>query len=185
MTTLFPPTTDNAPEVRPDTAAPSPFLNKKREGPLYHGGVPGLSEGDVIQPGHSRDHHHSGCPWCEARAKGGSFGGDGPSMRADRVYVTADKAYARYYASLYGRGDLYEVEPVGGVEPSMEDPFPTFVVPTARVVNVVQRAVLLRMSQRRELYLRWAKADGDGVTRRQALEEFREMFLARLSGVRR
>ena len=26
--------------------------------PLYHGGAPGLAVGDLLKPGHSRDHNH-------------------------------------------------------------------------------------------------------------------------------
>lgn len=142
-------------------------------GPLYHGGVPGLSPGDLLRPGHSRDHLHPGCPWCEARANGSSHLGDGPSQRR-AVYVTTDRAYARWHASLYGRGDLYEVEPVGAVEPSDEDPIPTWTCGAARVVLVVQRAVLLTMQQRWDHYWSWAKRKG--LTKANARMEFKGML---------
>jgi hypothetical protein len=141
----------------------------------FHGGAPGLAIGALLEPGHSRDHRHPGCPWCEARARGDAhLGADGPSHRPDRVYMTEDREYARYHASLYGRGDLYLVEPVGEVEPSDEDSFPTATAPAARVVAVLARSVLLSMPQRRRIAERWAMREG--VTRRQARAEFHEMI---------
>lgn len=124
---------------------------------LWHGGAPGLNPGDLLLPGHERK-VHEGCAVCEARTKGQHAGIDPPSAKR-AVYLTSDKEYARHYASLYGRGDLYSVEPVGELTPSAEDHFPTWTVEAARVVAVYQRAVLLTWSQRRSLFRRWTKAD--------------------------
>ena len=127
---------------------------------LWHGGVPGLRPGDLIEPGHARA-SHPGCPWCEARERGqaGPGGLDPASAETGRVYLTTDRLYARHYASLYGRGDLYRVEPVGGVEASVEDSIPTWTSPAARVVAVVDRAVLLTDKERRRLWRDWGTAD--------------------------
>lgn len=126
---------------------------------LFHGGIPGLRVGDLIEPGHGR-RHHDGCPWCEARAKGEAhLGMDGPSQRQDRVYATSSRLYAKHYASLWGRGDLYRVEPVGEAERSTEDSIETWCAPALRVVAVLDRAVLLTMSERRRLDREWAAAD--------------------------
>lgn len=131
---------------------------------LWHGGVPGLSVGDVLAGGNTR-RTHDGCPFCEARSQGAAVAGpggvaiDGPSARPDRLYVTEDREYARFYASLYGRGDLYRVDPVGDLLPSPEDHFPTFTVESARVASIYSRAVLLTRSQRRALNIRWQQAD--------------------------
>lgn len=145
-----------------------------RPRPLYHGGVPGLRPGDLLRPGHSRDDLHPGCPWCEARAAGDTTTVDAPSER-HAVYVTEDRSYARYYASLYGRGDLYEVEPIGPLTPSTEDiTIPAWTCAEARVVLVVQRAVLLTMRQRWDHYWTWAKREG--VTKAQARREFEGML---------
>lgn len=141
--------------------------------PLYHGGVPGLAVGDLVLPGHSRDHHHPGRPWCEARARGETYGGDGPSHRL-AVYVTTDRSYARFHASLYGLGDLYEVEPIGEITPSEEDPVPSWTCESARVALVVQRAVLLTMRQRWDHYWAWAKREG--ITKAEARMEFAGML---------
>lgn len=129
---------------------------------LWHGGVPGLHVGDLITPGHTRK-SHDGCPWCAAR-DAQTAGGPRPdidplALHQDRVYVTTDREYARHYASLYGRGDLYRVEPVGDLTKSTEDTIPTWVVPAARVTAVYDRAVLLTWGQRRAMFRRWTAAD--------------------------
>ena len=127
---------------------------------LFHGGVPDLKPGDLIEPGHER-RVHEGCPWCEARAAGGAgpLGIDGPSVERDRVYATSSRLYAKHYASLWGRGDLYRVEPVGDARPSAEDTMPAITAPALRVVSVLDRAVLLTMSERRRLAREWGAAD--------------------------
>lgn len=131
---------------------------------FWHGGVPGLTPGDMIQPGFPR-RLHEGCPYCEARARGEAIldghGGviDAPSARPDRVYITTDRLYAKHYASLYGRGWLYRVEPIGACDPSDEDSFDTWCAEAARVVSVYDRAVLLTPSERRRLWRAWAAAD--------------------------
>ncbi|MFF4385562.1 hypothetical protein ACFY0G_02030 [Streptomyces sp. NPDC001552] len=130
----------------------------------FHGGVPGLRPGDLLEP-----HPPAvldGCPICEAKAAGRQPYVEGVGIvdplpeRPDRVYITTDRDYARYYASLYaGRGDLYVVEPVGAVDPSTEDRFPTWAAEAARVRSVYDRAVQLTPAQRRSLLRRWTVAD--------------------------
>jgi len=146
---------------------------------LFHGGVPGLQIGDLLEPGHSRDDLHPGCPVCEARKRGDGSLGDPPSSHPNHVYLTPDRLYARFHASMYGRGDLYIAEPIGEVEESAEDPFPAFFAHRARVVAVPEHGVLLRPSERRKLYLRWARRDG--IPKGQAEEEF-ERMLRRMVG---
>lgn len=127
---------------------------------LFHGGFPGLRVGELLVPGHAR-RVHEGCEFCAARAAGHTVGGiDPPSARA-AVYVTSDKEYARHYASLWGRGDLYQVAPRGELTLSEEDHFPSWTVAAAEVVAVYQRAVLLTDSQRRSLWRRWTVADAE------------------------
>lgn len=130
---------------------------------LWHGGIAGLNPGDLILPGHSR-RIHDGCAICEARARGEHAGIDPPSAKV-AVYITSDKEYARHYASLWGYGDLYTVEPVGPVEVSNEDHFPSWTCEAARVVKVYQRAVLLTWTQRRALFKRWTVADAEAEAR--------------------
>lgn len=124
----------------------------------YHGGVDGLKVGDVLEPGHSRK-QHDGCPWCEARENGEAhLGLDGPSQRAE-VYFTTNRLYAKFHASMYGRGDLYRVEPIGEVTRSTEDSLETFTAPAARILSVYERAVQLTWTERRRLDREWAEAD--------------------------
>ncbi len=160
--------------------APAGPLDLPPNGPLWHGGVPGLRIGDLLEPGHSRDDRHPGCPWCEARARGEGFRGmDPPASHPRHVYLTTDREYARYHASLYGRGDLYLAEPIGPTEyAGAEDPFPAWHAPAARVIAVPERAVLLRMSERRKIAIRWARSDGiTGHRARQIAEaEFDDML---------
>lgn len=129
-------------------------------GPLFHGGVPGLTAGDIIAPGHQR-RPHDNCPWCEARARGAAhYGTDGPSQHQDRVYATENRLYARFHASLWGRGDLYRVTPVGGdVQRSDEDTIPSIHAPALRIIQVADVAVLLTDTERRRLNREWERAD--------------------------
>ena len=135
---------------------------------LWHGGVPGLRVGDVLSGGHERAVRDD-CPYCQARARGentvtplGKL--DGPSQQSG-VYVTTDRLYAKHYASLYGRGDLYRVEPLGELRPSTEDSYETYVADQARVVAVYDRAVLLTWTERRRLFREWGVADEKAATR--------------------
>ena len=122
---------DNLPMPSPDRRETLNHSHEDLRSRLWHGGVPGLRRGDVLTGGQSR-RVHEGCPFCEAREAGGAVtidgvGIDGPSFRPDRAYVTADREYARFHASLWGRGDLYRVEPIDpdDLEPSTEDHFPS------------------------------------------------------------
>ncbi len=126
---------------------------------LFHGGMPGLRVGDVIEPGFER-RHHEGCQWCEARAKGEAHQGmDGPSQHQDRVYATTNRLYAKHYASLWGRGDLYRVHPGFEQVRSTEDTIETFHAERFVVAAVLDRAVLLTDSERRRLFREWTAAD--------------------------
>jgi hypothetical protein len=130
---------------------------------LFHGGVPGLRPGDLITPHPPRV--VDGCHICQQRAAGiepvvpGLGVVDPVTRHPDRVYVTSDRDYGRFYASRWYRGDLYVVEAVGDVEPSDEDRFPTWMCQAARVRSVYDRCVLLTMAQRRSLLRRWTAAD--------------------------
>lgn len=132
---------------------------------LFHGGVPGMRSGDLIRPGHDR-REHDGCPWCAARSEGVAGPGalDPPSARQDRVYLTTSRLYARFYASLYGRGDLYQVEPVGDLEQSLEDfgAAEAWCAPAARVLVALDRAVLLTWGERRRIAREWGSREWMG-----------------------
>ncbi|MDQ0961958.1 hypothetical protein QFZ66_005836 [Streptomyces sp. B4I13] len=129
----------------------------------FNGGVPGLKPGDLVTP--HQPAVVDGCPICVARAKGETYRDeqgrvvDPPTGRPDRVYITTDREYARFYASKTWLGDLYVVEPVGELQESTEDPFPTWTCEAARVRSVYSRAVRLTPGQRRTLSTRWGRAD--------------------------
>jgi len=131
----------------------------------FHGGVPGLEIGDWIVP--APPHLLDDCPICQAVKRGESTPFEQPNLSPDRVHVTTDLEYARFYASKYVRGDLYVVEPEGDLRPSTEDRFPSWKVPRARVISVYARFVELTPHQRRTLSNRWRRADraaGDPTT---------------------
>lgn len=129
----------------------------------FHGGIPSLKPGDLITP--HPPNVVDGCDICAAKAAGQQPVVDGLGVvdplteRPDRVYLTSDREYARFYASKYPLGDLYVVEPVGDLEPSAEDHFPTWTAPAARVASVYDRAVRLTPHRRRTLLRRWKAAD--------------------------
>lgn len=130
---------------------------------LWHGGVPGLKPGGLVVPGER--HYVDGCAVCEAKQRGENYrvaGGvvDPLNRHEDMVYMTSDREYARFYASKYPRGDLYTVEPVGEVmDVGEEDPFPTWVARSARVVSVYDTYVQLSDKQRGTLLRKWRRID--------------------------
>ena len=101
---------------------------------LYHGGVRRLHRGGVILPPSS-----TGAP------STADYGADAV-CRQDRVYLTDELDMARMFAILAppnGKGDVYEVEPLGELErdPDYSGEGESWAVPMARVVRVVQRNV--------------------------------------------
>lgn len=130
---------------------------------LYHGGRPGLRVGDVITPEMGGRPAHEGCLFCEARQQE-AVGGqrsviDSLPTHRDRVYATPNRLYAKYYASLWGRGDLYRVEPVGEAVRSGEDTIESWHAPGWWIVKIYERAVLLTWTERRRLLKQWTVAD--------------------------
>ncbi|MFF4388525.1 hypothetical protein ACFY0G_17360 [Streptomyces sp. NPDC001552] len=130
---------------------------------LFHGGFAGLKVGDLITPSPPR--HIDGCVICAARARGETYiapglgGIDPPTGRPDRVYLTSDREYGLFHASLAWYGDLYVVAPEGTVERSEEDYFETWCAPAARILSVYTRAVQLTMPQRHRLFRRWGQLE--------------------------
>jgi Rifampin ADP-ribosyl transferase len=100
---------------------------------LYHGGVAGLVPGQKLLPPLLTD----ACSCADH---------DGEHCRTDRVYLTTDAEEAAVYAALTapgGGGDVYEVEPIGELEP---DPAAapgtgSYATPAATVVSVIRRDV--------------------------------------------
>ena len=121
---------------------------------LFHGGVPGLWCGDEILPDMAEHRYVEGCAHCDTQKEGGATLID-PATPSGWVY-----------ASRAVRGTLYRVRLVGNVEPSMEDPFPTWRAERAVVVGVPERDITLTMAERRRLFVRWGGSE----------EEFGEMI---------
>lgn len=103
------------------------------DGPLYHGGARRLDRVGLILP-----------PARTGARSLAEYGGAGVTRR-DRVYLTADSDVAHMFALMAGRGDVYEVEPIGDLE---RDPdylgsadTPSFEAPMARIVLVLARNV--------------------------------------------
>lgn len=139
----------------------------------YHGGHPGLWPGDEVLPqGPGRlARHHEGCAVCDAQAAGQATSIDPATARPDRVYVTTDWLYGKFYASRYGAGDLYVVAPADDLEPSGEDLLPAATCSSAVVVDVLARAVTLTHAERRHLWNRWPTIPGERqMTYRQMVD---------------
>lgn len=95
---------------------------------LYHGGLPGRQRGSFLLP-----------PVITGSASLSEFGADGVHRR-DRVYITTEMNAALLYAASVKNGVIYEVEPIGDVEP---DPDCTmnglsFQCDKARVLRVIK-----------------------------------------------
>lgn len=120
----------------------------------FHGGAPGLRPGDWIVPRSPEDTAHfvDGCPVCEARRRGERLPED--DLDPTLVYVTTERDYATVFADGYPRGGLYRVETQGELTPS-PDPVPSWGVPRARVVSVLDRLVRLSVHDRRRLQRRY------------------------------
>ena len=156
---------------------------------LYHGGVAGLHPGDLLVPspphvfdgcpicvaraegrvftvGQYRAFIAPLLPWLGERAKPvlellegvpDSAPIDPPTGQA-AVYCTTSPLYAAWYAAR-SAGDLYRVKPVGRLRRSTEDSFESYVVPRARVLQVLRRSVELTDDERAEILEAWTAAD--------------------------
>jgi hypothetical protein len=132
---------------------------------LWHGGIAGLKPGDILAP-HPRK-IVDGCAICAAHTNGQAITMDGqaidpPNAQPNRVYLTTDRHYAKFYASKWIYGDLYRVEPLSELAWSSEDPFPTWTASSARVTAVYERAVRLNDRERRRLLARWPDPGSGG-----------------------
>jgi len=117
----------------------------------FHGGAPGLRRGDLISPRPADDQRHlvDGCPVCEARRAGTPSDYD-RDHRFDRIYITTNRLIARGFAAGYPNGALYDVDPIGEIDPDPEHA-ESFAVPAARVRAKIDGYVILRRGERRKL----------------------------------
>ena len=105
----------------------------------WHGGMPGLKVGDRILPP---------CESGTERRLIDSLPYAPPDdvARDDVVYLSTDRNVAKGYAAYYPDGALYEVRPVGELEPDPDCNVEglSWRAPAAEVVSVVDPVVLLR-----------------------------------------
>lgn len=106
---------------------------------FFHGGIPDLEPGDLVLPPATTGTTRTLAEYSEQLADSGH-------VRRDRVYVTTGRDIARVYAAFYPDGALYEVTPEGDLEadPDCAVPGVSFECPAARVLRVIDPAVLLR-----------------------------------------
>lgn len=99
--------------------------------PLYHGGARRLDRKKLILP-----------PSVTGARSTASYGGGGV-CRTDRVYVITELDQARVFALMVGRGDVYQVQPVGEMvpDPDYSGPGESWECELARIVRVVERNV--------------------------------------------
>lgn len=102
-------------------------------GDLHHGGVPGLSIGDLLLP-----------PARTGARSSAEFGAAG-TCRRDRVYLHVDPMHSRMWALLCpaGPGSLYKAEPLGALE--IDPDFlgsGSYCAPAARVIEIVEAEVV-------------------------------------------
>ena len=128
---------------------------------LFHGGVGDLWSGHIIKPDMAHARYVDNCPQCEAQRAEVIVAGFDPPTPHGFVYATLDREYARYYASRAIRGWLYEVELIGEIEESTEDPFPTWRSPSAKVLRVLEKRITLTMDERQRLFIRWGGTKGE------------------------
>lgn len=147
---------------------------------LYHGGVPDLNPGDIIEPGHGRDNYDD-CPICRARREKGASAIEGTG-HPEQVYCTGYRDYAALYASMYGKGDVYQVRPVGDLIESDEDFEGCYRCDRLVVVRAVERHVILTPKRRRKV-IRLMQRMSDGpcinLLPRNATPEMVERYAAR------
>lgn len=101
----------------------------------YHGVVRGLKKGDKILPP-----SETGKSTLLQYAKQIDQNCD---QRPDMVYITTDKKWAKVYASIFPRGDVYEVIPDGVVEydPDCKEPGLSYQCSSATVKRVLEISV--------------------------------------------
>lgn len=106
---------------------------------FFHGGIPDLKPGDLILPPDTTGTPRTLATYSEQLADSGH-------VRRDRVYLTVGRDVAKVYAAFYPDGALYEVQPHGDLHPDPDCTVPdvSYEAPAARILRVIDPAVLLR-----------------------------------------
>lgn len=119
------------------------------EGLMYHGGVPGLTLGDVLRPPTQTGVKAASDYMPDPR--------EAAHVRRDRVYITSDLHAARFFAAARD-GDVYVVLPSSPVEDDpdyLTEPCRSWMCPSAVVVGVVERGVCFHPEAARALQEGW------------------------------
>lgn len=127
--------------MRPEPAAWDVPTEDQR---YYHGGPAGRQVGAFLLPPTA------------TRARSLAEFGAAAVCRRDRVYVTTDRNAALLYAAGHRRGVIYEVEPVGTLEPDPDCNTPglSWQCERARVVRVIKPKPGHLLVARRALVMR-------------------------------
>lgn len=115
----------------------------------FHGGFPGLKPGNMVLP-----------PTITKASCCSDYGAAGVHRR-DRVYLCTEPDGALIYAALHpsGRGIVYQVEPVGAIEPDPDWSGPAGVsvqVESAQVIRVLRVPDRVLAMARQQLIARTA-----------------------------
>lgn len=94
----------------------------------YHGGRPGIQRGAFLLPPNI------------TKARSCSEFGAASVHRMDRVYITTSLAAAMMFAAGQRGGEVYQVEPLGDIEPDPDCHTPglSYQVPKARVLRTIR-----------------------------------------------
>lgn len=109
--------------------------NEARDGcgeVYFHGGLPGRTRGSFLLPPNFTK--------VRSMARLLKKEADGVVLREDRVFVTTSRDAALLYASGWRRGVIYEVEPIGLLEPDPDCSMPglSWQCEKARVLRIIK-----------------------------------------------
>ena len=98
----------------------------------YHGGLPGRTRGTFLLPPNFTK--------VRSMARLIKEEADGVVLREDRVFVTTSRNAALMFASGWRRGVIYEVEPIGLLEPDPDCSMPglSWQCEKARVLRIIK-----------------------------------------------
>lgn len=98
----------------------------------YHGGLPGRARGTFLLPPNFTK--------VRSMARLLKEEADGVVLREDRVFVTTSRDAALMFASGWRRGVIYEVEPIGLLEPDPDCSMPglSWQCEKARVLRIIK-----------------------------------------------
>lgn len=115
---------------------------------FYYGGQPNLQPGDIVEPAHLVETHEA-CTECDELEDGLRSGEI--VWGSQVIFFSEERLYAKFYSTLYGRGWLYLVEPVGEYESSKLDRMQSCTTGHLRIVRIVEKSVILKPNEMRQI----------------------------------